>query len=60
MYSGVPTQLSELGEDGVFGQALRYRLGDAEVDDLRHRVRRSSWIVTRMLEGLMSRWITPL
>ena len=34
MYSGVPMQLAELGEEGALGERLARRLGQAEVDDL--------------------------
>jgi hypothetical protein len=39
MYSGVPTKWPRLGEDGCSVEPLAPgRLGDAEVDDLGHRL----------------------
>ena len=40
MYSGVPIDLGEAGEQRLLGQRLAGRLGDAEVDHLGHRRRR--------------------
>ena len=37
MYSGVPIICAKRGEQRLVGQLLAGRLGDAEVDDLRHR-----------------------
>ena len=38
MYSGVPIIWPMLGEERLLGQPLLGRLGDAEVDDLGHRL----------------------
>jgi hypothetical protein len=49
---------SNLGEQRLLGEALVDRLGDAEIDHLRAPARRRG-SVTRMFEGLMSRWMMP-
>ena len=38
MYTGVPTRTPSSVKTAVVGQAVPGRLGDAEVDDLRHRL----------------------